>query len=193
LNFIRITCVSHRSTISRPRPTSHKTVEHKILSDYLQLCLEQFRAIYASFILHTYTCSTCLPPTHLHLFHMPATHPFHVPATCTHSICLPPAPIPCLPTLPFHTPAHLLPIPHTCKPHLFYSACLHPHLFNSASCTLTPFILHIYTHSHLTLQNSYPDYNIFLNSGYCTFPVGSPTSTNLLAYLKTCCCRPAKA
>jgi hypothetical protein len=45
-NPIRITCVLHWSTTSKPRPTLHKNVEHNILSDYLWLHLEQSRAIY---------------------------------------------------------------------------------------------------------------------------------------------------
>jgi hypothetical protein len=59
-DFIRITCISHWSTISKPRPTSHNTVEPKISSDYPQLCLEQFRAIY---LYDLWTYKSCFQKT----------------------------------------------------------------------------------------------------------------------------------
>src|SRR4051812_45316935 len=68
----------------------------------------------------------CQPPPHspfyslhLHLLYtLPPTHPhpFHVPATYTHSMCLPPAPIPCS--------CHLHPL---CVSHLCHSAHLPTH------------------------------------------------------------------
>ncbi|KAJ7776700.1 hypothetical protein B0H14DRAFT_3508222 [Mycena olivaceomarginata] len=81
----------------------------------------------------------CQPPphspfysVHLHLLYtLPPTHPhpFPVPATLTHSTFLPPAPMLCLPPVPFHTPAHLQPsrLPATCTPFIL-PACTHTSL-----------------------------------------------------------------